>query len=162
MLISLEAYLNTSYDPDLEYVDGVLVERTIGEWRHSLVQSNLIVAFGRKYPPIYALPAVRSETKTTRYRLPDICVLFALPATKYLHDPAFLVIEVVSEDDRISPMMEKLEEYDTKGVPNIWVIDPRLQTISVYSAGVLQEIRGDVIATTDRRLELTRDEIFQQ
>ena len=29
-LILFEEYLNTSHDPDVEYVDGVLVERNVG------------------------------------------------------------------------------------------------------------------------------------
>jgi Uma2 family endonuclease len=77
-------------------------------------------------------------------------------------EAAFLAIEILSEDDRMSQMIERLEEYEKKGVPNIWVIDPRLKMMSVYSQGALQEIRGDVIATGDPRLELTRQEIFAQ
>ena len=47
-------------------------------------------------------------------------------------------------------------------VPNIWVIDPRLRKMSVYSNGSLTEVRGDTIAThADPLLELTRGEIFQ-
>jgi len=160
-LVSLEEYLNTSYDPDVEYVDGVLEERNVGDWLHSLVQSNLIVAF-RKYPHVYAVPELRSQTRSTRYRLPDVCVLLSAPGTKYLLDAAFVAIEILSEDDRMSKMMEKLEEYDQKGVPNIWLIDPRLKTISVYSSGNLREVREDMIATGNPRLELTRDEIFRQ
>ena len=161
-LISVEEYLNTSYDPDVEYVDGVLVERNVGDWLHSLVQSNLIFALRRKYPHVYAVPELRSQTRATRYRLPDVCVLLAAPATKYLLDAAFLAVEILSEDDRMSKMMEKLEEYDRKGVPNIWLIDPRLRKMAVYSSGALSEIHGDRIATSgDPRLELTRDEIFQ-
>lgn len=161
-LVSLEEYLNTSYDPDREYVDGVLEERNVGDWLHSLVQSNLIVAFKRRYPHVYAVPELRSQTRSTRYRLPDVCVLLAAPNTRYLLDAAFIAIEILSDDDRMTKMMEKLEEYDQKGVSNIWVIDPRLQKISVYSNGDLHEERQDVIATADPRLELTREEIFQQ
>jgi Uma2 family endonuclease len=161
-LISLEEYLSTSYDPDVEYVDGVLVERNVGDLLHSLVQKNIIVSISRKYPRVHALPELRSQTRTTRYRLPDVCVLLALPQTKYLLDAAFLAIEILSEDDRMSKTMEKLEEYDRKGVPNIWLIDPRLRKMAIYSSGVLNEIRGGPIATTaDPRLELTSDEIFQ-
>ena len=29
--IPVEEYLNTSYDPDVEYVDGALVDRNIGD-----------------------------------------------------------------------------------------------------------------------------------
>ena len=146
-LISVEEYLSTSYDPDVEYVDGVLVERNVGEWLHSSVQSNLIFALGRKYPHVYTLPGLTSQTRATRYRVPDISVLLSLPKTKYLHDAAFLVVEILSEDDSMSMMMEKLEEYDEKGIPNIWLIDPRLRKMAVYSSGVLNEVRGDPIAT---------------
>ena len=161
-LISLEEYLNTSYDPDVEYVDGVLVERNVGDWLHSLVQSNLIFALRSKYPRSFAVPELRSQTRPTRYRLPDVCVVLEAPKSKYLLDVAYLAIEILSEDDSMSKMLEKLEEYDRKGVPNIWLIDPRLRKIAVYSSGDLHEISADVIATTGTpRLELTRDEIFR-
>ena len=161
-LISVEEYLNTSYDPDVEYVDGVLVERKVGDWLHSLIQRNVIVACTVKYPDIFALPDLMSMMRETRYRLPDVCVLLQPPKTKYLLEAAFLAIEILSEDDRMTRIMEKLEEYEQKGVPNIWLIDPRLRTMSVYSHRTLQEVRGDVIATGNPRLELTRQEIFKQ
>jgi Uma2 family endonuclease len=160
--ISIEEYLNTSYDPDKEYVDGILVERNVGDWPHSLLQSNLIFALHTKYPHIYAVPGLRSQTLETRYRLPDVCVLFEAPRTKYLLDAAFVAIEILSEDDRMSQMLEKLEEYDAKGIPNIWLIDPRLRKISVYARGILTELRDDIVATANPHLELTRAEIFQQ
>jgi Uma2 family endonuclease len=161
-LIPLEEYLHTSYDPDLEYVDGMLVERNVGDWLHSLIQRNLIVALSRKYPNVYAVPELRSQTRASRYRLPDVCVLLSAPTTRYLLDAAFLAVEILSEDDSMSKMLEKLEEYEEKGVPNIWVIDPRLGRISVYSGGDLREVREDRIATGDPCLELTREEIFRQ
>ena len=161
-LIPVEEYLNAAYDPDVEYVDGVLVERNVGEWPHSLVQSNLIFALSVKYPSVFAVPALTSQTAPTRYRLPDVCVLLALPKTKYLLDAAFVAIEVLSEHDSMSRIMEKLEEYDRKGVANIWLFDPRLRKMSVYANGALNEIRTDRIATAgEPRLELTRDEIFK-
>src|SRR5690348_5672172 len=58
-LISVEEYLNTSYDPDVEYVDGVLVERSVGDWLHSLTQRNIIIALGR-YPGVYGVLELRS------------------------------------------------------------------------------------------------------
>ena len=161
-LVSVEQYLNTSYDPDVEYVDGVLVERNVGDWAHSKTQTNLILAFGRRYPDVHAVPELRSRTRETRYRLPDVCVLPSIPETKYLVEAAYIAIEVLSEDDRMSNLMEKLEEYAKIGVPNIWVIDPRRRILYVYANGALTEIHGSSIATaTDPRLEVTRSEIFR-
>jgi Uma2 family endonuclease len=165
-LVSLDEYLKTSYEPDLEYVDGVLEERNMGDWLHSLIQRNLIIALSRKYPQFYAVPELRSQTKSTRYRLPDVCVLLAPPKTKFLLDAAFLTIEILSEDDKMTKVIEKLDEYEGKGVPNIWLIDPRLRKMSIYSSGDLHEVRGDVMATAalagGAPIELTRDEIFRQ
>src|SRR3989441_7941403 len=93
-LVSVEEYLSTSYDPDVEYVDGVLVERNVGDWVHSSVQRNIVVAFTLKYPDVDALPELRSQTRATRYRLPDVCVALAVPKTKYLLDAAYLAIEI--------------------------------------------------------------------
>lgn len=38
--------------------------------------------------------------------------------------------------------MEKLVEYETAGVVHIWVIDPRLELLSVFAAGNLNKWRG--------------------
>jgi Uma2 family endonuclease len=159
--LSVEEYLNTSYDPDVEYVDGVLVERNVGDFIHSLVQSNLIFAIRLKYPRVFVLPEFRSKTADTRYRLPDVCVLLARPNTRYLLEAAYLVIEILSESDSMSMIVEKLEEYTCKGVPNIWLIDPRLKRIWIYSSGDLHEVSGDIVSTIDNELQLTRGEIFQ-
>ena len=83
-LISVEEYLNTSYDPDVEYVDGVLVKRNVGKWLHSLVQRNIILALGRDYPDLLAVPELRVQISAGRYRIPDICVVLGPPAAEIL------------------------------------------------------------------------------
>ena len=140
---SLEEYLNTSYDPDVEFVDGVLVERNTGDWIHSLVQSNLLFALRRKYPNLKVVAELRSKVASTRYRLPDVSVLLAAPKTKCLLEAAFLVVEVLSEGDVMSVVIEKLKEYAGQGVPNIWLIDPRLRLVWTYQPPALAEIFAD-------------------
>jgi len=44
-VISAEEYLATSYDPDVEYVDGELVKRTGGETRHGRSRSRKRLAY---------------------------------------------------------------------------------------------------------------------
>src|SRR6185437_6346576 len=39
--VSLTEYLNTSYRPDCDYLDGELLERNAGEWDHSRLQMLL-------------------------------------------------------------------------------------------------------------------------
>ncbi len=161
-MVSVDEYLNTSYSPDVEFVDGMLVERNVGDWRHSLVQSNLIFALRSKYPQLKVVPELRSSITATRYRLPDVCVLKAAPATRYLLDAAFLVIEVLSEGDVMSIVIEKLKEYAGKGVENIWLIDPRLRGLYVYRTPALSEVSGERISTADGLVELSTSEIFAE
>ena len=134
----------------------------MGDWLHSLIQSNILFALRRKYPHLKAVAELRSSVTGTRYRLPDVCVLLSAPNTKYLLDAAFLVVEVLSEGDVMSAVFEKLKEYANKGVQNIWLIDPRLQSMSTYSHSALIEIAGDIIAAADGSVELTRTEIFAE
>ena len=160
--VSVEEYLNTSYDPDVEYIDGVLVERNVGDWLHSWVQTNLLVALRNKYPFLKTVGELRSKVTDTRYRLPDVCSLLEAPHSRFLIDAAYLVIEVLSPDDRMSALIEKLQEYHRKGVKNIWVFDPRLHQMFDYDGSSLREVSGDSIRTADGQVELTAAEIFAE
>ncbi len=161
-LVSLTEYLSTSYDPDVEYVDGALVERHVGDWLHSLVQSNIIFALRTRYPHLKVAPELRSQTTATRFRLPDVTVLRTAPQERYLVDAALIVVEILSEEDRMTRVMEKLAEYEALGVPNIWVIDPRLQQIAVFEEGALRRVEGEVVRTVCGEVELRRGEVSQE
>jgi len=161
-VVSVEEYLRTSYDPDMEFVDGALVERNVGDWLHSLVQSNVLAAIRRKYPHLKVVVELRSKTATTRYRIPDVSVLLAPPQTDYLLDAAFVAVEVLSKRDVMSVVIEKLKEYHAKGVPNIWLIDPRTRMMWVYRPPALVEIEGEMITSADGSIELSRAEIFAE
>jgi Uma2 family endonuclease len=159
-LVPVEEYLNRSYEPDVEYVDGVLVERNTGDWLHSLIQSNILFALRRKFPHLKVVAELRTSVADSRFRLPDVCALLAAPNTRYLLDAAYLVVEVLSVDDQMSAVMEKLKEYDRQGVSNIWLIDPRLRLMSAYRHPALHEVAGERMVTEDQQVWLSRDEIF--
>lgn len=79
MLIPVNQYLSTTYDPDIEFIDGLLVARTGGDWFHSLVQSNILFALRSRYPQFKTVAELRSRISDTRYRLPDVSVVRAAP-----------------------------------------------------------------------------------
>ena len=133
-----------------------VLERNVGDWIHALIHSNIIFAVRSKYRGVYAVPELRSRTTATRYRLPDVCVLLSAPDTRYLLAAAFIAIEILSADDRMSQVMEKLAEYESAGVGHIWLVDPRLELMSVYSNGSL----SSVTVFQAGEIELTRDETF--
>src|SRR5580765_5603091 len=139
-LVSLEEYLDTSYSPDREYVDGVVVERHVGERPHSKVQKNLITVFDRRYPNLDVWPEQRVRTAVARWRIPDVCVTIEDPGTHVFETPPFVCIEILSRSDNASDLLEKLEEYAALGVPNIWVIDPHRRKAFTYEDRSLREV----------------------
>jgi hypothetical protein len=46
--------------------------------------------------------------------LPDVSVLLAAPATKYLLDPAHIAIEILSEDDKMTRFSKSLPNITRK------------------------------------------------
>src|ERR1051325_1280410 len=126
-LISVQEYLTTSYDPDCEYVDGGLVERNVGEFDHSRLQGLLFAYFHtrRRELGVFVYVELRVQVKSDRFRVPDVCLVTgARPSGTVLREPPFLCIEVLSEEDRMSRVLDKISDYLAMGVPYVWVIDP--------------------------------------
>ena len=57
----------------------------------------------------------------------------------------------------MSQVLEKLSEYEAAGIANIWLVDPRLELLSVCSGGNLNRV--DKLTTPDG-IELTREDVF--
>jgi Uma2 family endonuclease len=161
VLCSMEEYLQTAYSPDREYVDGVVVERHVGERGHSIVQRNVTVAIDRKYPHLFVFPEWRARTSGRRCRIPDVCVTLDDPGTDVLESPPFLAIEVLSRRDEMSDVLEKLAEYIAAGVQYVWVIDPRRKKAFTYTGHQLQEVEGEELVTGSPEIRLSFAEIFR-
>jgi Uma2 family endonuclease len=127
-LVPLSEYLGTTYHPDCEWIDGEVRERNMGEGQHSVVQGFFIVLFHsrRQEWQVRVFPELRVQTSTTHYRIPDICVTRkSSPFEAIVHTPPLLCIEILSPDDRMSDMQEKVDDYLEMGVEMVWVVDPR-------------------------------------
>src|SRR5437773_1153843 len=76
---SLDDYLNTSYEPDMDFVDGVLVRRNVGTQQHGSLQGRLVVYFDqyRRSHRLKVFPETRLLVNATtgRHRVPDIMVV---------------------------------------------------------------------------------------
>jgi Uma2 family endonuclease len=150
-IVPVEEYLRTTYEPDMEYVDGQLVERQVGEWRHSLLQSALAALLrGRAQGRFVAFTEQRMQISANprRYRIPDVCVV-ALPYAPepVLTRPPHLVIEIVSPDDSFADVLGKVAEYLKAGVPHIWMPNPYKRTLHVADQDGIR-VCQDLIAET--------------
>jgi len=69
------------------------------------------------------------RTSATRVRIPDVCLVSRdLPVQQVITHPPVAVIEILSPEDRVRRYNDRLEDYRTMGVKNVWVIDPASQT----------------------------------
>lgn len=127
-LVPLAEYLHTTYHPDREWVDGELRERHLGEFSHSSIQSFFNVYFANRGAGLglRVFPELRTQVSGRNYRIPDILVRQRnLPAERIITTPPLLCIEILSPDDRMSDIQEKVEDYLMMGVGTIWIVDPR-------------------------------------
>jgi len=119
----LEEYLATSYSPDREYVDGDIAERYLGEREHSTLQAELTTFFNvrRRELNLRVLPEQRVQVSPARFRVPDVCLVAGNPKDPVVLAPPLLCIEILSKDDRMIDVQEKIDDYLRFGVPVVWV-----------------------------------------
>jgi Uma2 family endonuclease len=123
--ISVEEYLSTMYRPDCDYVDGQVLERNMGERPHARLQ----IFFARFFAPyeddlsVETLTEQRLQTKPTHYRIPDV-MLAAGDDKLIVRTAPLLCIEILSSDDRMPEIQERITEYAQMGCPTSWVVDP--------------------------------------
>jgi Uma2 family endonuclease len=120
-------YLRTSFpDLDKEYRDGELVERSLPDYLHSKTQGFLIALFValRKTFPVFVCPELRVQVRPGLIRISDVSVYYPNePQERVPATPPFVAIEVLSPDDRMANVQNKLDEYRTWGfLTSGWLI----------------------------------------
>ena len=148
--VSVEEYLHADYEHDMDYVDGVLEERDLGENSHSNLQGELLVLFRNHRDQWHVKTYVeqRVQISPTRYRVPDLCVMPASwKNTPIITQAPILCIEILSPEDRLKRTLTKCNDYFRLGTPEAWIFDPDQRTAMV--------LRPDGSMTTHRDGALT-------
>jgi Uma2 family endonuclease len=142
-LVLVEDYLNTSYEHDMEFVDGLLVARGLPTPVHARLQAIVGAHLWthRKQFHYAAMISCRVElVRGSRYRIPDVLICsLPIPRGKVLDTTPLAVIEIWSPDDRIGQQMARFREYWTRGVRQIVLLDPEAFTTLRYEDGALIE-----------------------
>jgi len=162
-LISVSEYLSTSYNPDCDYVDGEVLERKVGEYDHARLQTVLSAyLFNReKQWGICVISEQRVQVTTTRFRVPDLCVVSGdPPAEQIFTKPPMLCIEILSPEDTMSRMQERINDYLTFGVAHVWVLDPRTRRAYDYTPAGMQEAKDGVLRTDDPQITVPLADLF--
>jgi Uma2 family endonuclease len=161
---SVAGYLSTAYDPDCDYVDGLVIERNVGERDHSRLQGMLLVALQRLENTlgIFVLPEQRDQINSSRYRVPDLCVALGDPGEPILTRPPFLCVEILSCDDPMALIQERVDDYLIMGVSFVWVVDPQSKHCYIYSGAQLEHNREGLLYTRNLDIRLIVDELLAQ
>lgn len=164
-LVSIEEYLSTSYRPDRDLVDGQLVERNVGEYDHSNLQGALITWFTnrRREWNIRVLPEQRVRVSSTRFRIPDVCIISRDQEIQPVFTkPPLVCIEVLSMNDTLRSMQNRIDDYLAFGVPNVWIVDPVARRAYVCSRQGLREPEGGILRASGTPIEISLPELFRE
>jgi Uma2 family endonuclease len=133
-LIAEEEYLRTSFEHDPEYRDGELVERSMPTFKHGKTQGLLFAAFLSLCSrfPLHPCVETRIRVRSGRYLIPDVAVFYGPEPLDVPDTPPLIAIEILSRDDVMSEVMNKLGEYHAWGVTYIWLVCPKSRWMYAY------------------------------
>lgn len=160
-----EVYLSHCYEPDCEYDDGLIVERNVGEYDHSFLQTLLAALFMNSEESwgVYCLTEQRIRIAPRRYRIPDICVLrLDAPAEDILTHPPLIAIEILSPEDRVARIAAKAIEYRNFGIEHIWVVDPRQRMAFLGTDEGLRQIEDGTFQVDGTPIQVRAAELFEK
>jgi len=163
--MSVEEYLRTPFRPDVDYVDGVIEERNLGEWDHAKLQGILFRILGDHEEDwgVDVSIELRVQTSATRFRVPDVCVTDARYEVEQIPTkPPLLCIEVKSPEDWLPRMFERVKDFHRMGVAQAWVFDPETQKVWVSTADGVQEWGGGVLKVPGTKIELDPAVAFER
>jgi Uma2 family endonuclease len=165
--VSVEEYLSSVYRPDCDYIDGEVVERNVGEFDHSWMQTAIgwyLFVRGKLWG-ITALTELRVQVNATRFRVPDITVI-ANPVTanpehkmRILREPPLLCVEILSPEDRMVKVQAGVEDYLSFGVPCVWIVNPETRQGFVCTPDGMVEAKDGVLRVVGTAIEVPLAEL---
>lgn len=162
IVVPVEKYLVTSYDPDMDYVDGHLEERNMGDWDHSELQSALLTYLRNHARDwgIHAVAECRLQVRKDRYRVPDVIVVpRSEKPKKIVRRAPILCIEVLSPDDTFRRIQSRVDDYVAMGVKDVWVLSPVDGRVFTVANGRQQFVEDRVLTVAGTEIAVDLDAI---
>src|SRR5580658_6471900 len=94
--VPLEVYLSSSFEPDAEFVNGVIEERPMGEWNHANWRAAILQFFRTRRHEwnIRAAAELRVQVAAGNFLVPDVTVTDrSLPVEQGITRPPIAVFE---------------------------------------------------------------------
>jgi len=160
---TIERYLNTTYRPDRDYVDGETERRNVGELDHNRIQSLLVTWLTNHEEEwrIFPITEQRIQVTSSRVRVADVCALRAeSPMEQVTANPPLLCIEILSPKDRLSRTIQVMEDYLRMGVEHLWVIDPRERIAYTYTPDGLLKVHSNRLTIPNTPIHVDLPTLF--
>ncbi|WP_255449142.1 Uma2 family endonuclease [Virgibacillus sp. SK37] len=143
--VSMEEYLQIRENSDslLEYIDGFIYMSPSPSTKHQRISSRLQIKFGNflegesceVFSAPYDIELKDDKIEGTRIVIPDISIICdksGFTDARYVGIPS-LVVEILSPSNQSHDLITKLNLYMNYGVKEYWIVNPMLNTITVYA-----------------------------
>ena len=137
-----------------ELVAGELRVMSPAGWRHGEIVGSLHSILGafirqKKLGKVFgAETGFQLGVDPDTVRAPDFAFISKrrlpkkLPKASYWPGAPDLAVEILSPSDRTGEVDEKITQWLTGGAQAVWVVDPKLQIVTIHQAGKRAQIRS--------------------
>ena len=134
--VSVSEYLGAEYDPNSQYIDGVLAPKPLPTLDHSTVQFAVNLLIHTRFPAFWSGSELTIRIGPNHYLIPDVAVQDRSRMQRpYPIEPIVLCVEVLSPDDSLKETFAKCEIYHAWGTVNTWILDPASRRAWQYMKG---------------------------
>ena len=135
----------------------------MGEGPHASVQKFFVRFLGNREREwsIRVWPEQRVQTSPMHFRVPDVTVTrSSAPFEDIVTVAPLLCIEILSRDDRMSDMQERVDDYLAMGVCMVWIVDPRRRKTFQTDGLSLQPVEELTVPGTE--IVVAKGEVFAE
>ncbi|OIJ17370.1 endonuclease [Anaerobacillus alkalilacustris] len=180
--ITIEKFYAMRSETDclLEYIDGIIYMSPSPSTKHQRVSSRLQLKFGNfledgpceVFVAPYDIELKKEGIEGNKIVIPDISIICdkkGFTETKYQGVPA-LIVEILSPSNQSHDLITKLNLYMKFGVSEYWIVNPMLESITVYvlnSEGMYEQFdiktgKGRVSSKVLSGFEVALENVFSQ
>ncbi len=89
-----------------------------------------------------------------------VCFWPPIPSSPIVRRAPLLCVEILSREDTVTRLNERISDYFQMGVRYVWVLDPLARRAFCYTPGEMHEVLDGMLRTNDPEIVVPLDEVF--
>jgi Uma2 family endonuclease len=135
-----------------ELICGEVISVPPPAHQHDIIRGNILqslIAYVLANPSVgmKVLPDIAFVISGSSIFVPDVNVVaierLSELVQKYVPGAPDLAIEVVSPNDTVIRLKEKIDSYLANGSRSVWIVFPKARSVMVYTRESVRELKGD-------------------